>query len=129
MNQFNEPESKILTKSELPQDRFTDTRTIYDAKWIEIFGRQFLAGFARGLGGMFVYLTFIVILFFVASRFLLPRIQPLIDTLETSISVLEKQSDNMEKVQDIRQSIPEGLDVNSLLQQFQQGQQQAPQSN
>jgi hypothetical protein len=60
-------------------DRISGTRTLYDASAGEIFWRNFLSGFARGLGMILVYVIFIVLVSLLAARFIVPVVQPFIN--------------------------------------------------
>ena len=70
------------------EDAVSKTRTIYDVGPMEVFWRNLLAGFARGLGSLVVYVIFIVILGFFFSRFILPQLQPLISSFADSVNTL-----------------------------------------
>lgn len=68
----------LVIKSENKGDLVSKTRTIYDAGAGEIFWKNFLAGFGRGLGGVFVYIIFLLIIGALVYTFVLPKFMPLI---------------------------------------------------
>ena len=69
-------ERELIVKNEDGADRVSKTKTIYDAGAGEIFWKNFLAGFSRTIGGIFVYLIFFLILSNLFLNFLLPKISP-----------------------------------------------------
>ncbi|NCN82399.1 MAG: hypothetical protein GW947_00365 [Candidatus Pacebacteria bacterium] len=65
-------------------------KTIYEASFGEIFVRNFVAGMARTLGGLFLY---IVVLFFLGNLFLQqvwPVLQPQLESLRASTQMLQE---------------------------------------
>ncbi len=70
-------------------DEKEENRTIYNAGPGEIFFKNFLAGLGRGLGSLFVYLIFLVILGVIAINFVLPKVLPLITGYTDLLKSLE----------------------------------------
>lgn len=68
-----------------PADRFSPTKSIYEASGSEIFFKNFLAGFGRALGGIFIYLVFIGITLYFFINTALPQIQPFIDEYRQAV--------------------------------------------
>jgi hypothetical protein len=68
-----------------PADRFSPTKSIYEAKAGEIFFKNFLAGMGRALGGIFIYLVFIGISVYFFINTALPQIQPFIDEYRQAV--------------------------------------------
>lgn len=66
-----------------------EQKSLYQATHAEIFTKNFLAGFARALGGVFVQILFFATLYFIFMRFLSPIVTPLFATLEKSVNALE----------------------------------------
>jgi hypothetical protein len=56
-----------------------DDNSLYTASNTEIFYKNFLAGFARGLGGLAVNLAFLAIVYFSFVSIVLPKIRPFVD--------------------------------------------------
>jgi len=69
-------EKELVTKSEDKGDMVSKTKTIYDAGVGEIIWKNFLAGFSRGLGGLFVYLIIFFIIGISFYIFILPKLMP-----------------------------------------------------
>ena len=57
----------------------SNNKTIYDATAFEIFWRNFLAGLARTLGGIILYLILFLICGIIISQIILPKFMPLIN--------------------------------------------------
>jgi len=72
--------NELIVKSEDKSDRVGNTKTIYSAGVGEIFWKNFLAGFARTIGGIFVYLIFLFLISIGFISFILPRIAPILDS-------------------------------------------------
>ncbi len=53
-----------------------DHNSLYDASYWEIFWKNFLVGFARGLGGFVVYIVFLLIAYYSFISVVLPKLQP-----------------------------------------------------
>ena len=77
------------------EDQITKKKTIYDVGVFEIFWRNFLAGFARSLGGYILYIIFIFVLGNVVVTVLWPKIQPLVDEFQ-SFSGVTRQIQQIE---------------------------------
>lgn len=101
----------LIIKSENKTDLVSKTKTIYEAGAGEIFWKNFLAGFGRGLGGVFVYIIFLLIIGTIVYTFVLPKFMPLItsytDLMKTfgSVSNTKSQLDNI---------VPGNLDIQKL---------------
>lgn len=81
---------------------------LYSASYREIFFKNFLVGFARGLGGIVVQILFLVILFQLYQQVLQPQLGPLLDTLMNSIQRLENLQ---QSPQSFRFELPSGEEV------------------
>lgn len=57
-----------------------DQKGIYNAGAGEIFWKNFLAGFSRALGGIFVYLIFLAVVGLFFINFALPKLMPMIES-------------------------------------------------
>jgi len=105
-------EKELVVKSEDKKDLVSKTKTIYDAGAGEIFWKNFLAGFSRGLGGVFIYIIFLLIISAVFYNFVLPKFMPLItgyiDILKSFSSISNPKSGGSN-------IIPENLDILKLL--------------
>ena len=55
------------------------TKTIYDARYGEIFWKNFLAGLGNGLGGLSVYLISLAVIGIIFFYFVLPTLMPTIN--------------------------------------------------
>lgn len=71
-------EKEAIVKGEDKGDLVSKTKTIYNAGAGEIFWKNFLAGLGRGLGMVFVYLGFLVIMGVIIVNIVLPKILPMI---------------------------------------------------
>ncbi len=65
---------------------------IYSAGASEIFWKNFLAGFSRGLGGLFVYLLFLIVLGVIFINFTLPKLMPMITSYSNLLKTFESVS-------------------------------------
>lgn len=71
-------------------DQLTNSKTIFDVSAGEIFWRNLVAGAGRAIGGIIFQIIFFFILFQIFNQFLLPTIQPLLDTLSITTETLQK---------------------------------------
>lgn len=62
------------------EDRVTQTKSIYDVSAFEIFWRNLLAGMSRALGGIVLYVIFVIIFSTVFVQYVLPQIMPFLNT-------------------------------------------------
>ena len=58
-------------------------RTVYNASYPEVVLKNFLAGFSRAFGALFVYIIFLVIVGSIAARYIMPQFAPLLKAFET----------------------------------------------
>jgi len=65
-------------------------KTIYEASFGEIFVRNFVAGMARTLGGLFLYTVVLVLLGNLFVQNIWPVIQPQLEALRESAQVLQE---------------------------------------
>ncbi|MEX0895571.1 MAG: DUF5665 domain-containing protein [Patescibacteria group bacterium] len=65
-------------------DQLSQSKTIFEASWWEIFWRNFLAGMARALGAVILYAVVLVILTNLFMSYIWPVMEPLIQSLEQS---------------------------------------------
>ncbi len=61
------------------EDKTTKSRTLFDATPFEIFWRNFLAGIARTLGSIFLYIIFLFLLSYISYLFVFPKLTPIVD--------------------------------------------------
>lgn len=105
-------EGQLVLKSEDRKDLLSKNKTLYDAGAGEIFWKNFLAGFGRGLGGVFVYIFFLLIFGLVFYKVVLPKFMP-------AINNLMGLSESLKSVQNIKPGavnlIPENLNLQKLL--------------
>jgi hypothetical protein len=66
------------------------SRSIYDAGSFEIFWKNFIAGVAKTLGSIFIYIVFMIIMAILFINFALPKFAPLIQKLNSLITSVEK---------------------------------------
>ena len=103
---------ELVLKSEDKKDLVSKTKTIYDAGYGEIFWKNFLAGFGRGLGGVFIYIICLLIISWVVINFVLPKFMPAI----TSYMSLFKSFNSISNPKSGGNNIvPENLDILKLL--------------
>jgi hypothetical protein len=68
----------IIVKSEAKEDRVGDLKTLYNVSGWSIFWRNFLAGFSRAVGGIFIYLIFVGISLYLFIQTVWPTVQPML---------------------------------------------------
>lgn len=71
-------------------------KSLYSASWASIFFRNFLAGAAKALGGIIMYILFLYLIARVVSTYVLPQITPLIDTLQTLVQLQSQQQNQLQ---------------------------------
>lgn len=99
-------EQELIVKSEDGGDRVSKTKTIYDAGVGEIIWKNFLAGFSRSIGGIFVYLIFLFIISGLIFNVVLPKFMPSITNYMNLFNSLQSGS-----------NLPKNLDIEKLLSQ------------
>jgi len=63
-------------------DSTNSKKDLYSSSTGSIFVKNFIAGFARALGSIIVYLIFLFITLYLSSRYLYPQLKPLIDSFQ-----------------------------------------------
>ncbi|MGD9128937.1 MAG: hypothetical protein PVJ09_00385 [Candidatus Woesebacteria bacterium] len=94
------------------------TQSIYDVSLSTIFGRNFLAGMSRALGGIFIYLLFLICLFLILKSIFWPKLEPYLDSYQKamqSIEQLERQSEVLNSLQKKSNEVVDQEQVNNLL--------------
>ena len=76
-------------------DQISQTKSIYSASSGEIFWKNFLAGFSRALGGIFIYLIFIGIAINVFLTHALPQIKPLYEEYMKAVQTIGQMKTTM----------------------------------
>jgi len=104
-------EEKPDIKGEDKKDSLSNGKTIYDVGPGEIFWKNFLAGFGRGLGGAFVYIIFLLIATGLVVRFVLPQFAPIIDNFTNLSKSLESISKTKPGGNNI---VPQNLDLQKI---------------
>ncbi len=64
-------------------DQLYTGKSIYDVSKSEIFWRNFLAGFARGLGNFLFTIIMFVIITMLTAQFLMPFVNPIFNSLNS----------------------------------------------
>src|SRR5258708_23362779 len=119
----------------------TDTnKTLYNISGFGIFWRNFLAGFAHGLGSVFVYIVFLIVSAMLFVRLVLPTLQPILNTYSQAMGTMQQVGKFTKPFQDSGttqnqntspNSVPANIDnstIQNLLNQLQkQTTQQQPQ--
>lgn len=105
-------DGELVIKSENKTDLVSKTRTIYEAGSGEVFWKNFLAGFSRGLGGVFTYLIFLVIISVVFVNFVLPKLLP---SITGYMNILKSAGSVSNTKPGSGSIIPENLDIQKLL--------------
>lgn len=72
------------------EDRQNQTKTIYDAGYGEVFFKNFLAGVGRAIGGIVIYLVFILIAVNTFITYAYPQIKPFIDEYRQAVQGINK---------------------------------------
>jgi hypothetical protein len=104
-NNFTIPKIPRIEVKENPKQR-----TIYDASISEIFWKNFLVGFGKTLGSLFLYMVFIVVSYYLFSIYVLPKFMPMINKMFSMVDTIEK----LQKIQTPQINIPSNL--NSVFQ-------------
>lgn len=99
-----------------------DKKALYEVPNNQVFMKNFLAGFSRGLGHAVAQIFFFAMLFALFAVFVKPQIQPILNLMERSVN-------SMESVQQMQQEIldepnsgnPEQVDLSEILQQLNTG--------
>ncbi len=76
-------------------DQINQTKSIYAASAAEIFWKNFLAGFGRALGGIFIYLIFFAILINLFLTYALPQIKPLYEEYMKAVQTIGQMKTTM----------------------------------
>jgi hypothetical protein len=88
-------------------DMISKTKSLYDASFFEIFWRNFLAGFSKTLGAIFIYFLFIFLMGLLFFKLVFPIISPLLNKLTGMMDSLS----TIQKIQTTpQQIIPKGFD-------------------
>ncbi len=70
------------------------TKTIYYSSYGEVFGKNFVAGFGKALGGLFVSIALYVFLGLLFINMVLPKLEPFI----TSMTSLSKSLESLPRL-------------------------------
>lgn len=72
-----------------------EEHSLYNSGYWDIFWKNFLVGFARGIGGLAVQGVFLIILYYSFVTIVLPKIQPFLDAFisaQQSVSRLQNST-------------------------------------
>lgn len=69
--------------------RATQTKTLYDSSYGEILGKNFVAGFSKALGGLFVTIALYVFLGLLFMNVVLPELKPFITSMTNFSKALQ----------------------------------------
>jgi hypothetical protein len=72
------PLAQAVAKSEAKEDRLGDIKTLYNVSGWSIVWRNFLAGFSRAIGGIFIYLIFAALSFYIFMQTVWPQLEPFV---------------------------------------------------
>lgn len=97
-------------------------KNLYSVSFASIVARNFFAGFARAMGTIIVYVAFIIFTGYLFKAYVMPELEPLFGAFE-SISTLQEMTQPNADSQSIQ---IDQETVNSIMQQFQSGNEQAP---
>ncbi|MBP7875883.1 hypothetical protein KA012_02710 [Candidatus Woesebacteria bacterium] len=64
-------------------DQLSNGTSIYEVSKYEIFWRNFIAGFARGLGNFLFTVLLFIIISILTARFVEPFVTPLVDSMNS----------------------------------------------
>ena len=84
----------------------TEKRSIYDAGTLEIFWKNFVAGLGRAMGGVFIYVIFLVIAGYILANFVLPKVLPMINSYMDLLKSFSQMQNTLKTPQTI---IPQDL--------------------
>lgn len=86
-------EDQAVVQSEDFADRAGGVKTIYDVSGFEIAWRNFLAGMSRALGGIFLYVVLVFFVGVVISNYVVPRIQPMVNSFQEALESMSSLKD------------------------------------
>lgn len=95
-----------------------EKKTIYDVGFGTIFIRNFMAGFAKGLGAITVYIFLGGIIYYLAVTQIIPKVNKLIPNISPLLGPINTQPQNEANTQPDQPFTPEQLEEQlKLLQQ------------
>lgn len=109
-------QSQAVSQSEAKQDQLTSDTTIYQASTWSILWRNFLAGMARALGGLAIYVLVFVVTAQIVAIYIWPTVEPMLNGYMSAI-------DNFNRMSQVQQQGAGQIDpqqIESLLDQFTQ---------
>jgi hypothetical protein len=80
--------NQAVVTSEAKEDRVGDIKTLYNVSGWSIFWRNFLAGFSRAIGGIFIYLIFAAVSYYVFINTVWPQIEPFVTSYQNLMNTL-----------------------------------------
>ncbi len=98
-----------------PDRQLQQEKTLYSSSYTSIFFRNFIAGAARSLGGIILYLVFMFFAGYLFTTYILPELQPVLDSFDT-INQLGELQTSQPSLQGQPQISPEQID--QVLQQL-----------
>jgi hypothetical protein len=91
-------------------DRFNSNKSIYDASAGEIFIKNFLAGFGRAFGGLFLYVILIAVTINAFVTQVWPKMLPFVEEYQQAVQGLNKanstSSTQMQQYKQLIQDLP-----------------------
>jgi len=105
-------ENQAILKSENKSDLVSQTKTIYNAGAGEIFWKNFLAGLSRGMGTIFVYILFLIVMGALFVNVALPKLMPIITSYSDIFKSIESIS-NTKPASGV--TLPPNIDLQKLL--------------
>lgn len=113
-------EQALQQAPKLPKEK----KTIYDVGYASIFVRNFLVGFARGLGTITVYVFLGGIIYYLAVTYIIPQVKSIIPDISPLLGPTVQQSPDSADGQGGYTITPEQLKTG--LELLQQGGSQTP---
>lgn len=69
-----------------------EEHSLYTASYTDIFFKNFLIGFARGLGGFAVNIVFLIFIYYSFMYFVMPKIEPFLNAFVKAQETIGKIS-------------------------------------
>lgn len=80
-------------------------KNMYEVSWLEVFGRNLVAGMGRALGGLILYVVVILFLGNLFIQNIWPVIEPVVNSFQQSSQMLQQ----LQGLPGLNQQQPSGL--------------------
>ena len=77
-----------MVKDEAAADHVGKIETLYSVSYFQVFMRNFAAGFARSLGGLFIWILMLIISSYFFVAYVWPTIRPFTSGLQNALGTI-----------------------------------------